>query len=1571
MPPQPRGRGRGGDGGGRGGGRGGPPGGGRGGGPPGGGGRGGSGFRGGAEGGRGGGGGDRGRGGDRGSGFRGGDRGGYRGGDRGGSGFRGGDRGGGRGRGGPPMARYHEVEAPPYIPDPSPAVAQPGPKIAPGVTTIGVRRPSVPGTAGQPLTVTTNNFRVTIAEATFHHYDRLYSIVSLYIIKSEIESLTQVALDVGDNAKPIKWNHELIRNLQEFVAPNIFTPRAVYDGRKNMYASRRLPFPGGGDTRTFEVSMNPQHEGGRPPKTYKVTLKHVAEINPTVLKEYQAGRLSFDNMVLTGINASNVVVRMEPISRYPFNTRSFFTDKEIFGIGGGIVLWRGYFQSIRPGLRSMLINIDISTGAMYAPGPMIGVCLEILHRDSPNALAPGQGLTGGFATARHDPTLTSCPDRDRMKLQRFLANVRFVTTHKEKNGQVSSKPKVLKKITSKSASDLKFTNHDGNEISVAQYFRSLGTNLQYPNLVCIETSSGAAYPIEVCSIIPGQLMRRQIPPEQVSSVLDFSTKKPDKRLNSIVAGHQVLQYGQSGMIMLDLCQTPEKCLARVLPTPAINYGPQSKFKQIRPANGSWNLQHQKFFEPAEITGWALVVYDSRSVREREAQDIATGLKAQADLLGIRGMYAEPDMSFPPAQAMDVAKHLHAAGQQVFQRTRKPPSLIVVVLPDNSADLYQAVKHFGDVSRGVATQCLKGFKSKKGNPQYFANVCLKINAKLGGVNSVLDPNAQKFISDVAKPVMIMGADVMHPAPGAHGRPSFASVVGSIDSNAAHYTAISRAQDSRVEIIDDIEDMVYEVLGRHAWWKSNHEKKGVKFPKRIVYYRDGVSEGQFPHVLERELPKIQAACKRHNINPTITVVVVGKRHHVRFFPTHGQADRSGNCPAGTVVDDVVGHPTEFDFYLQSHGGLLGTSRSAHYNVLYDENNFTVDGIQSLSFALCHVYARATRSVSIPAPVYYADIVCERAKNHYDPSFDLDETETTASGAGSSTVQRYKDQFKQTHEGMRYKMYKFFSALTEKWHKKCPTGSILALFWDVSAILLAPKMFSDSTRLHVLDRRNVTGSRLFTANINSIDSSGLVFSLRGYQWINGSMENLRTLVQAQWSIESTFAAMWLVLCRAENVAGSRARSFPVPPEAAEPVPLAHRALIPGWTCSTHIFRGATPRETPPPENRTAPVLPIEQLTKSERQALAEANFERIRSTRDAIASNSKKVANNEAVMWTVANRYAPDKPRTFDSPAVTLVVSHGTGFHKELPTWQKIWETTFRYLISMANSSPHQLGIDEIWALDAANHGDSALLNKANLGDIFEWSDYTRDILNFLIKFLPESVHGGKERNLPQVSELTAQQRLNHGFKSRIVIGLGHSFGGCALTRAILDSPKLFSSAILVDPVIYPSFVLTRSKLHLLTKGTLVRRDYWPDREKAKAGLLDSLFFQSWNPEVLADYVDYGMYEFEGQVKLKCPVYHEATTFSESARLSCEVWELLPTLDESIPLKWIMDSTDAMVTGGKDITPHTVWRRPANSCNVAIEGTGHLIPQQAPEALAREIIDFVRQQHNKSSSTIKSRL
>ncbi|KRZ65271.1 putative protein tag-76, partial [Trichinella papuae] len=61
------------------------------------------------------------------------------------------------------------------------------------------------------------------------------------------------------------------------------------------------------------------------------------------------------------------------------------------------------------------------------------------------------------------------------------------------------------------------------------------------------------------------------------------------------------------------------------------------------------------------------------------------------------------------------------------------------------------------------------------------------------------------------------------------------------------------------------------------------------------------------------------------------------------------------------------------------LQGTSRPTRYYVLYDESNMDANTMQSITYYLCHLYGRCTRSVSIPAPVYFADLVCARARYH----------------------------------------------------------------------------------------------------------------------------------------------------------------------------------------------------------------------------------------------------------------------------------------------------------------------------------------------------------------------------------------------------------------------------------------------------------------------------------------------------------------------------------------------------------------------------------------------------------------
>lgn len=66
-----------------------------------------------------------------------------------------------------------------------------------------------------------------------------------------------------------------------------------------------------------------------------------------------------------------------------------------------------------------------------------------------------------------------------------------------------------------------------------------------------------------------------------------------------------------------------------------------------------------------------------------------------------------------------------------------------------------------------------------------------------------------------------------------------VVGSMDAHPNRYCATVRVQQHRQEIIQDLATMVRELLIQ--FYKSTRFK-----PTRIIFYRDGVSEGQFQQV-----------------------------------------------------------------------------------------------------------------------------------------------------------------------------------------------------------------------------------------------------------------------------------------------------------------------------------------------------------------------------------------------------------------------------------------------------------------------------------------------------------------------------------------------------------------------------------------------------------------------------------------------------------------------------------------------------------------------------------------------------
>ncbi|KAJ9098336.1 hypothetical protein QFC19_006460 [Naganishia cerealis] len=449
--------------------------------------------------------------------------------------------------------------------------------------------------------------------------------------------------------------------------------------------------------------------------------------------------------------------------------------------------------------------------------------------------------------------------------------------------------------------------------------------------------------------------------------------------------------------------------ARVLPAPTVRYAGDGQQGIMRPAFGAWNLKGKRFFQPgAPLAAWSVVSFD-RNVGPNEMKGFIQFFVRALGVAGVKVNTAQPPLIGPvnPSyQGNGMNKSVFDALSQAAKGAwevggkKGAPQLIVVLLPGRDAALYEEVKRISACSlhAPVVTQCLQASKirSDRGLDQYCANVAMKINAKLGGVTHTVP---MSDLPGMNTRTMLVGADVTHP-PSRNDAQVAASIAATVASKNAEnnlYSASVRLQEGRQEPIADLQNMMVGHL-------KTYGAQTKYLPDSIVFYRDGVSEGQYAVVVQKEVNAIRLACEslKPGYKPKITFVICAKKHNMRFFSKTGRdTDRSGNLPPGTVVDRTVVHPFAFDFYLQAHAGLIGTARPTHYVVLVDENNYKPDELQRLTNGLCYSFARATRSVSIVSVCYYADIICTKSRAMVYEEESFSETMTQSSAGGPSGV------------------------------------------------------------------------------------------------------------------------------------------------------------------------------------------------------------------------------------------------------------------------------------------------------------------------------------------------------------------------------------------------------------------------------------------------------------------------------------------------------------------------------------------------------------------------------------------
>ncbi|KAG0264297.1 eukaryotic translation initiation factor 2C, 2 [Actinomortierella ambigua] len=833
------------------------------------------------------------------------------------------------------------------------------------------KRPSF-GKAGKKIVVHANFYEVKqLPKANVYQYD--------------------VSISPEPKTKSVLLHRKLFSQLlQQYGATDLQGIRPVYDGRANMFTAREFPFA----QKTFDVRLpdNTPVTGqpatttvkagkgakdvakgdAKPDPVFKVKLNRVAVIDMAELHQFMLGKKSITNNIRQGIMSLDVLIRHQPslLFHTVASSRSFFIENKKKPLSGGLEVWQGYYQSVRPAIGRMYVNVDLSATAFFQGGPLIDVVTRFLKMRSKDDLA------------------RPMDERTQRRLSSFLKGLFFTVTHRPG----SKKRFRIAKLSSKSANDYKF-DADGKKLSVAQFFAAkYNCRLRFPGLPCVihagPNNREDFYPMEVCLIEVGQKYRRKLDEDQTRDMLDFTCKHPKERLQAIQEGLQLLNYADNREMQdfgMKVAQEMAKVNARVLSPPKITYGRNAI---LVPRNGTWNLRDVRVADGKVLDSWGVAVlgtekYYPKGMVDKFIRELI--IVGEATGLSIPNKQPITEYINPHGNLEDA---LRALWQKTGDSRKKRPQLLVCLLPSKGIPLYAEIKRISDTMLGVCTQCLQmSFMRKPDLKQYFANVTLKINAKLGGHNSFLDNSQIPLIA--SKPTLVVGADVTHPPAGDTMRPSIAAVIGSVDRFASRHGASIRVQDHRTERLYDLKEMMKERL------KAFNGVAKAK-PEQILFYRDGVSEGEFSEVMEIEVNAIRAACDEltKGYRPKITFIIVQKRHHARFFPiSNADTDKSGNCPSGMVIDTDIVHPTEYDFYLQSHSGLKGTSRSAHYHVLLDEIGIGSDALHQLTFNLCHVYGRCTRTVSLVPAVYYAHLVAARARYHCKGETWTDTSETSS--------------------------------------------------------------------------------------------------------------------------------------------------------------------------------------------------------------------------------------------------------------------------------------------------------------------------------------------------------------------------------------------------------------------------------------------------------------------------------------------------------------------------------------------------------------------------------------------------
>ncbi|MEQ1930340.1 MAG: alpha/beta hydrolase [Parvularculaceae bacterium] len=192
-----------------------------------------------------------------------------------------------------------------------------------------------------------------------------------------------------------------------------------------------------------------------------------------------------------------------------------------------------------------------------------------------------------------------------------------------------------------------------------------------------------------------------------------------------------------------------------------------------------------------------------------------------------------------------------------------------------------------------------------------------------------------------------------------------------------------------------------------------------------------------------------------------------------------------------------------------------------------------------------------------------------------------------------------------------------------------------------------------------------------------------------------------------------------------------------------------------------------------------------------------------------------------------------------------------------------------------------------------------------------------------------------------------RLRPDWNPPYLLG-GHSLGAVSVTLAA-EGRSDIAGLMLIEPVAPPEIMTwiagtplwpLLSKRMPLVRGALSRRAEWPDRDAAAAAYGRKRLFSAWADGCLADYLEDGLSERAGALRLSCEPAWEAANY---AAMRQDFWRAVRV--RPAPMQ-------VLAADGRDTTVFLGARARFRRAGVEVkmlDGVGHLVPMEKPHAAA----------------------